>query len=161
MAIQEGVNIHLTFDRPLTGSLIGAAAHFKIQISRPRYSPGGTLSTVLLDVIAVTAEDSYTVALTLASGNLTSLQTAVGAVSVIYDGAGPLRGEGGPVAPFTASFLPEDVDFKPDVAELEHITLATVAAGTLTRITRISTREHEHVALAVTAAGSLIHVGEL
>lgn len=161
MAKADGVKIRLTFDRALIGGVLDAAAHFKVQISRPRYSPGGTLSAVLLDVIGVEQEDETTLALTLASGNLSSLQTAVGSAAVIYDGAGPLEGEGGPVEPFTASFTPEDVTFKPDVDDPEHIELAVAAAGTLTRIYYTHTQENEHVSLAVTAAGVLTHVGDL
>ena len=161
MAKADGVKIRLTFDRALTGGVSGAASHFKIQISRPRYSPGGTLSAVLLDVIAVEQEDEATLALTLASGNLTSLQTAVGDASVIYDGAGPLAGEGGPVEPFTASFTPSGVDFKPDVAEAEHVELSATAGAVLTRIYYTHTQETEHISLAATAAGVLTHVSDL
>jgi len=153
--------ITLTFDRALNGVLTGAASHFKVRFSRAAYSPGGALSTVQLSVTGVTAPDDSTLTLTLAAGNRNNLETAVGIVSVVYDGAGPLVGEGGPVAPFTTSFTPSGVSYKPDVIDAEHIELAVAASGLLTAITHIRAQGPEHVSLAVTASGTLTHVNDL
>jgi len=162
VANTDDFTVLVTFDRDLTGSLTGAEAHFAVQISRPAYSPGGALSTVTLAVQSVTADGDDTVLLHLASGNLTSLQTAVGAAAVIYDGAGPLTGVGGPVAPFTESFTPALDDFKPDVIDAEHVELAAVVSAALTRIYTRLTQETEHISLAaVTASGTLTHVDDL
>jgi len=155
-------SLTVSFDVALTGSLTGAASHFKVQISRPEYSPGGALSTVLLPVSAVTASGSSALVLTLPAGNLNSLQTAVGDVAVVYDGAGPLAGAGGPVQPFTKSFTPTLDAFKPDVSDAEHIELAVTVEGELTRIYYKNTQETEHISLAtVTASGTLTHVDDL
>ena len=162
LANTDDFTVAVTFDRDLTGSLTGAASHFSVQISRPAYSPGGALSTVTLPVQSVTADGDDTVLLHLAAGNLNSLQTAVGSVAVIYDGAGPLIGLGGPVAPFTETFTPTVTAFKPDVIDAEHVELAAAVTGTLTRIYIRNTQETEHISLAaVTASGTLTHVDDL
>jgi len=153
--------VTVTFDRSLIGAITGAASHFVVRINRPAYSPDGALSVVDLPVTAVTALDDMTLSLSLGAGNLSSLQTAVETAAVVYDGAGPLVGAGGPVAPFSASFTPALAEFKPDVADLEHIELSVVASGLLTRIYYTNTQENEHISLAVTASGVLTHVDDL
>jgi len=162
-AANDGADqIVLTFDKALTGSLTGAAPHFSVGLSVYTFVPGGVLEAAVRAVAAVSAgETADELILTLTPGNRTDLQPAVGAVTVSYDGLGPLQGEGGPVQPFTASFTPASVTWKPDVAELEHIELALTATGTLTQITNRLTQDAEHIELSVTAIGTLTHVNDL
>lgn len=155
------VAVQVAFDRALTGGLTGAASHFKIQIIRAQYSPGGALSTVQLPVIDVNEVDSSTINLILAAGNLNNLQTSEGDVTVIYDGAGPLYGAGGPVRPFSVSFLPGLEEYKPDVIDAEHIELSAAVSGALTRIYITNTQGPEHISLSVAASGVLTHVDDL
>lgn len=153
--------IVLTFDRALTGALAGAEAHFSVALSVYTFVPGGVLEAAERPVAAVTSENNVTLLLSLTPGNRTDLQPAVGAVTVTYDGLGPLSGEGGPVQAFSETFTPAAVTWKPDVAELEHLSLGLTAAGTLTQITNRLTQDPEHIELTVTAAGTLTHVNDL
>jgi len=157
----DDFTLSVTFDRALTGSLTGAASHFKLQISRPQYSPGGELSTVVLDVTDVTASGDDAIILSLGNGNLASLQTAVGNVTLIYDGSGPLCGDGGPVGPFSETFTPDIAEFKPDLNDPEHLEISASVSGTLTRIDYTDGAEREHLGITVTASGTLIHVDDL
>lgn len=153
--------IVVTFDRALAGSLTGAASHFSALLSVPDYAPDGALHEETRTPVSVTASGSDTVILTFASGNLTDLTKSDGAITLIYDGAGPLAGEGGPVYPFSETFTPDGLSPKYDQDDAEHIELDLTALGTLIRIYHTDAAEREHIELSVAASGVLTHVNDL
>lgn len=154
--------ITVVFSADLIGSLTDAASHFAVRFSVPEFSPGGTLHEETRTPVSAAASDSDTVVLTFAAGNLTDLSKAVGDVTLEYDGAGPLQGEGGPVYPFSETFAPADLPPKYDQRDAEHIELAVAAVGTLTRIYYTAGKEEEHLALSsVAVSGVLTHVDDL
>lgn len=153
--------IIVTFNRALTGSLTGAAPHFTASLSVPVYSPDGALHTETRTPVSVAASGSDTIVLTFAAGNLTDLTKSDGSITLVYDGAGPLAGEGGPVFPFSETFTPTGLTPKYDQNEAEHIELGVTASGTLTRIYYTYAQETEHISLGVTAAGTLTHIDDL
>lgn len=153
--------IVVTFDRALIGSLSGAASHFTALLSVPEYSPGGETHQETRTPVSVSASGSDTVILTFASGNLTDLTKAHGAITLVYDGAGPLAGEGGPVYPFSETFAPDGLSPKYDQNDAEHIELNVTALGVLTRIYHTAAQNAEHVAFTVAASGTLTHVNDL
>lgn len=153
--------IIVTFDRALIGSLSGAASHFTALLSVPEYSPGGETHQETRTPVSAAASGSDTVILTFASGNLTDLTKAHGAITLVYDGAGPLAGEGGPVYPFSETFAPDGLSPKYDQNDAEHIELDVSALGVLTRIYHTAAQNAEHVAFTVAASGTLTHVNDL
>lgn len=153
--------IIVTFNRALTGSLTGAAPHFTAYLSVPVYSPDGALQTETRTPVSVAASGSDTIVLTFAAGNLTDLNNAVGGITLSYDGAGPLAGEGGPVFPFSETFTPVGLTPKYNIGDLEHIELGMTAAGVLTRIYWTRAQETEHISIGVTASGTLKHIDDI
>ena len=158
----DGANeIAVTFDRALIGSLTGAASHFSALLPVPEYSPGGAVHTETRAPVSATTSGSDTIVLTFAAGNLTDLSKADGAVTLIYDGAGPLAGEGGPVVPFSETFALSGVAPKYDQNDAEHIELDLTALGVLTRVYNLAAYEGEHMAFSLGASGTLTHVNDL
>ena len=153
--------IVVTFDGDLTGSLTDAAAHFTAELSVPAWSPGGALHTETRAPVSVAASGSDTIVLTFAAGNLTDLTKSAGDITLIYDGAGPLCGEGGPVFAFSESFTPTGLTPKYDSDDAEHIELAAAVTGALIRVYRTDTQEQGHISLGATVAGVLTHVNDL
>lgn len=152
----------VTFDRALTGSLTGAASHFSAVLSVPEFSPGGALHAETRTPVSVAASDSDAVVLTFAAGNLTDLTKSAGDITLTYDGAGPLAGEGGPVFPFSVTFTPTGLSPKYDQRDAEHIELSVAAAGVLTRVYYTDAQASpEHIELSVSASGVLTHVNDL
>lgn len=163
VSVSSSGNTQITvrFSAALIGSLSGAASHFSAAFQIPVWSPGGALQSVTRVPSAVAASDPDTVVLTFPAGNQTDLGNAVGTITLTYDGAGPLTGEGGPVYPFSETLVPAGLTPKYDSDDAEHIELSAAAAGVLTRIYRRSGYGPEHIELSVTASGVLTNVKDL
>lgn len=99
--------------------------------------------------------------LSFASGSVNSFRNAYGDITLTYDGAGGLEGEGGAVEAFEETFAPVGLVPKPNQNDAEHIELSLTAVGTLTRIYYTDTQEREHISLDVSASGVLTHVDDL
>ena len=153
--------IILTFDADLDADLTGAAAHLSALCQIPEFSPGGALIPTHRRPASVAVSGSDTLILTFPVGNQASLSMAVGDVAVVYDGAGPLAGAGVPVEPFSLSFTPAGLTYKPNVRDAENIGLTAAAAGTLTRITYVSGATLEHLEFSAAAAATLTHIDDL
>lgn len=177
--------ITVVFDKPLTGSLTGAAAHFQAAFDVPDWSPGGALHQETRTPVSVSASGPDTIVLTFAPGNRRDLGNAYGTITLSYDGAGPLEGANGPVELFDEPFYPTGLEPKWDSndaehielsaaatgsltaievkqgAEKEHIEFSAAAAGTLTEITYRNRQETEHIAFSAAASGTLTHIDDL
>lgn len=114
-----------------------------------------------LELTFITTESRRNLLLLFASGTVGSFRNAAGNITLTYDGAGGLEGEGGPVEDFEETFAPIGLVPKPNQNDAEHIELSLTAVGTLTRIYYTNAQEREHISLAVSASGVLTHVDDL
>ena len=94
---------------------------------------------------------------------LERFESAAGAITVTYDGAGALAGAGGAVEAFSKTFSPTELVPKPDQNDEEHIAITEVtASGTLTKIYYTNTKEDEHLEITnITAVGVLTHINDI
>ena len=113
-----------------------------------------SLSQVLIQSDA----DAYKLVLTTALPNFSS---AVGNMSVSYDGLGGLQGQGGPSESFTSTFTPSGLTWKGHQCDEEHFTMSASATATLVPIAYTNTQENEHIELAMSAVAMLIDVHDL
>lgn len=153
--------ISIVFDEELTEPLTGAAEHFSVSFPSYLYTPGGPAITVTLTPYAVSASDSDTIVLTFREGNTTALNNAAGDITVEYDGAGPLLGEGGPVYPFTETFTPTGLDPKFNIGNTELLRPNVIASGAMTRIYYSSGYQSEIIRPKILASGTLTHINDL
>ena len=114
-----------------------------------------------LGLTFITTESRRNLLLLFASGTVGSFRNTAGNITLTYDGAGGLEGEGGPVEDFAETFIPIGLVPKPNQNDAEHIELNLTAVGTLTRIYHTNAREREHISLAVSASGVLTHVDDI
>lgn len=159
----DGEQIAIRFTQPLIGDVIGNEDAFTISFDEYNYVPGGTTATVTRTLDSVTAGDTADVIiLTLPSGNVNSIQNAAGDVTVSYAG-GTLAGEGGAVEQFELDFTPEDLIFKGDQNDAEHIEISNISAtGTLMHIYYTDTKTDEHIEIAnITATGTLTNIHDI
>lgn len=123
------------------------------------------LTPTLTDLIVqiFDTEDDNMVVLLFDSGSTNSIQRAVGDITVVYDGSGTLKGQGGPVMAFERTFTPEGLDPKNNPHATEHIEIADmVSTGTLTRIYHTDASGNEHIELSdISAVGVLTRIEDI
>lgn len=160
----DGAKIKITFSEPLTGTVTGNQAHFTVTSQEYNYVPGGTLGAVTHTVTSTAAGDNAK-ELVLTVKDTERFESAVGQITVAYDGSGTLVGEGGSVLAFTNTFVPTDLIPKPHQNDAEHIEISSVAAaGTLTKIdyTDTAAQDMGHIEITgITAAGVLTKVSDI
>lgn len=107
--------------------------------------------------------DSKKIILNFPSGNVSSIQRAIGDITVVYDGTGTLKGEGGPALAFEQVFTPKELDPKNNPHIIEHIDADIQATAVLKRVFyKNYSCKVEHVELSdMTASGVLTHVDDL
>lgn len=143
---------------------VGNESKFSISFEEYTFVPGGTLVRTTRFAKAIEQVDDYTILLIFPSGNLNSVQRAVGEITIAYDGSGTLTGLGGPVLAFEKTFLPVDLDPKNNPNDEEHIEISNIqAASNLMRVYYTNTSNgSEHIEISsVTAIGSLISVYDI
>ena len=115
-----------------------------------------------LELTFITTESRRNLLLYFASGSANSFRNAAGDITLTYDGAGGLDGEGGPVEAFEETFTPIGLVPKPNQNANGHIDLGLTASGVLTRIYRTSVKSgDEHLELQLSASGALTHVDDI
>lgn len=115
--------------------------------------------TPKLDKILVRSDtDKKVLMLTSAIPNFSS---AIGNITVSYDGHGGLRGEGGNAAAFTGTFTPTNLTWKGHQNDEEHIEVDIDADVDLIAIVYRNTKEDEHIELTLSAAIALIDIHDL
>lgn len=153
--VTSGAQLPVTWPSDLSGSTL----YIKIQMSTSDTSASPALSGMMLE--AFDAGSRLNLLLLFASGTVGSFRNAAGNITLTYDGAGGLEGEGGPVEDFTETFTPVGLTPKPNQSDAEHIEFGLTAVGALTRIYYTDAQEREHISLAVSASGVLTHVDDL
>lgn len=160
----DGAKIKIVFDSPLVGDVTGKQNSFTVTVPEYTYVPGGTIQNVVKTVASTYAGDTA-YELILEMEPLKRFESAAGNITVAYNGAGGLAGQGGAVQPFTTSFTPVDLVPKPDQNDAEHIEIGNVTAvGTLTRIYYTNTVDQEqgHINISgISATGTLTHVNDI
>lgn len=142
---------------------IGNESKFTVSFQQYNYVPGGTLSKVARAVTSIEVVDNYTVILNFNSGNVNSIQRAVGEITVAYDGFGTLMGQGGPVLAFERTFTPQGLDPKDNPHDIEHLGIYQVSAkGALTRVYYNSLMAAENLSVSsVEVTGVLTHIDDI
>ena len=160
--IGDGAYIKILFTEDLTGAVTGNENHFTVTWSEYDFVPGGALVGRTGEVYGTSIGEVETV-LVLEMDTLDHFYNAAGRITVEYDGAGTLQGEGGSVEPFTLSFLPHDLVAKPNQNPVEHLEItAAAASGVLTRVYYTDTTEREHIEItSISADGVLTRIGDL
>ena len=138
--------------------LTGSALEVKVEMSTEDTSVTPSLSD--LEIVIRDAGDDCVIVLSLTPGNITSIQNAIGEVSVSY-GGGSLLGQGGPVQDFSLSFTPEGLEPKHHPHDTEHIAVDVKVNATLTRIYYTDASETEHIEVAVDPIATLILVDDI
>lgn len=159
----EGAYIKITFTESLTYAVDGNQSHFTITWQEYNMVPGGSLINKTGTVLQ-TFLGEYDDELILEMQPLQRFHNAVGQITVAYDGAGTLQGDGGAVEAFSASFTPQDLEPKNNPHHSEHLEIVSVSAtGSLPLVTYYNTRSsHEHLEIvSVTASGTLTHIDDL
>lgn len=158
--IGDGAYIRIRFSEPLVGAITGNQAHFTVSWMQYDYVPGGALVEQEYTPLAVHTTDSND-ELVLEMPTLHHFYNAVGQITIAYDGAGTLAGDGGAVEAFEFAFTPTDLIPKPNQNDAEHIELSAAALGVLTRIYWRNAQNEEHVSFSAAASGVLTHVDDL
>lgn len=115
-----------------------------------------------LELTFITTESRRNLLLYFASGSVNSFRNAARDITLTYDGAGGLEGEGGPVEAFEETFTPIGLVPKPNQNANGHIDLGLTASGVLTRIYHTSVKSgDEHLELQLSASGALTHVDDI
>lgn len=123
------------------------ASHFSVADQEYTYVPGGTLATTTRTIASITKVNATTLELTVTKPSLSS---AIGNVTVSYDGLGGLRGLGGPAAAFTGQFAITGTSWKGHQNDIEHIEFNDIEADiTLTALGYYDTKSSdEHIELS-------------
>ena len=111
------------------GSYDNTTAYIKVELTTTDVTLTPTVSS--LHLALQTAEDTCNIILEMEP--LQRFESAVGPITVAYNGGGTLIGEGGAVLAFMQSFTPTDLVPKPHQNDAEHIVLSTTPICKLTK----------------------------
>lgn len=156
----DGARILIVFDKPLIGTVTDQQSHFKVMVHEYTMVPGGVIQDVVKEVNSTEAGELEN-QLILNMEPLQRFESAVGRITIEYDGEGTLMGVGGPVVAFSASFSPTGLIPKDNPNDMEHISISVSASGRLTKVTYSDTSENEHIKISVTAVGVLTHINDI
>lgn len=92
---------------------------------------------------------------------LPDFSSAVGDMTVSYDGLGGLQGTGGPTQGFTGTFTPMGLTWKGNQNDAEHIEVEVDASVTLTEIIYHSAQETEHVEVSAGITVTLTDIHDI
>lgn len=104
--------------------------------------------------------DKNVISLHFPEGNQNSVQNAISAFNVAYNGL-TLEGPGGFVEPFDIEVSNDGLTYKGDQHNAEHISVTAQAAGTLTRVYYSTTQDAEHIEVSLSAVGVLTHIDDI
>ena len=153
--VTSGAELPVTWPSDLSGSTL----YIKIQMSTSDTGASPELSGMMLE--AFDAGSSLNLLLIFASGTVGSFRNAAGNITLTYDGAGGLEGEGGPVEAFEETFTPTGLTPKPNQNDAEHLEISATVAGILTRIYYTDVAANGHLEITATVSGTLTHVDDL
>lgn len=165
MSKKDGQRIILTFSQKIISDANLAKDAISLLYKEYDMTPEGKLINIERSPISVKniSANKKKIALNFASGITHSFQNVVGKIKVKFDSTkGTLSGYGGPVESFETTFLPEDLEYKPNPHNPEHIEVSVSATGNLIRIYHKNCREKEHISITnITAVGTLTKVEDI
>jgi hypothetical protein len=153
----EVITVTLTEDI-ITDDISGLKDNFSVSLYEYPYTPEGVLTGTTRSVESITKGADNELILTLDIPNISS---AIGDVTVHYDGAGILEGAGGPVQAFNGTFTPAGLTWKGHQNDVEHLDVSASAIGTLTKVYYHDGFTKEHIDVSAGATATLTHVGDL
>lgn len=159
----EGGYIKITFTEPLTSIVSGNQPHFTVSWQEYDMVPGGSLINKTGEVLETFAGETNYI-LILGMQPLQRFKNAVGRITVSYDGAGTLQGEGGSVEEFSVSFLPQDLIAKNNPHHSEHLEISSITVtGSLPLVTYYDSQSNpEHLEISsITVSGTLTNIEDL
>lgn len=158
----EDMKVYIQFDLNLTNADITTlGSHFSLSLSEYSYIPEGSL---VAKTRSIAAMDFYngttdTIELTINNPNFSS---AVGDITVIYDGTGGLKGIGGPVAAFSETFTPTGLTWKGNQNDVEYIKVGATASAVMTRIYYHNFKnDDEYIKVGASASAVLTDIHDL
>lgn len=142
------------------GDFSGSTLYIRVELATEQETETPTFYGFHLVVRDVS--DLNVIVLHLAPGNQNSIQNAAGDITVGYSG-GTLMGRGGPVLDFSKSFTPEDLTFKGNQNDEEHIDISNLSVDVdLIHIYYTDSKCDEHISLTgLSAAAILTNVKDL
>ncbi len=155
-----GETLTVTFDEDITNTdFSGVLSHFGVSLSEYKYTPNGPLQSTTRTVTEITKVSSTVLRMTLSTPNISS---AVGDVTLSYDGLGGLRGYGGPASAFAENFTPVGLTWKGHQNEEEHIALRGSMQMTISQIQHYTAKNpDEHIALGMSATITITDIHEI
>ena len=93
--------------------------------------------------------------------SIPNFSSAIGNMTVSYDGLGGLGGTGGPTAAFTGTFTPSGLTWKGHQRSEEHIGVSVSANISNTQVVYSAAQEQEHLEATIVADVKLINVHDL
>lgn len=160
--IADGAYIIIIFTQYLTGSISNNESHFTVSWQEYNKVPGGVLISKSFPPLSTfQGTDSTQVVLEMDWNH--RFYNVAGQITVDYDGAGTLQGEGGSVEAFHVSFIPTDLIEKPNPNDEVNLNISNVAVSkNLIRIYYTDVKEDEHLSIAsVSWTGTLIHIDDI
>lgn len=123
----DGMEITLVLTEDMLNTDVSnMLSHFELSDQEYTYVPEGTLETTTRTMATITKIDNKTLKFTI---NKPSISSAIGNVTITYDGLGGLKGLGGPAAAFTGTFTPTGLTWKGHQNDVEHIEFSNIAAN--------------------------------
>ena len=158
----NGTQLAMRFSHPLIGDLAGNEVAFTVTTQEYDMVPGGTLQEKARagTGVQMDEQDDHILILELGTGNTTSIQNAIGEVTVDYAG-GTLMGEGGMVPNFSRTFRPEGLAYEGHQHDIERIDVDISARSELIRVYHHDRNGPEHISVSASATSALIHVDDL
>lgn len=148
--------------KALVAAPVGNEQAFEVRGKIYTFVPGGELVDEIFDVVSVSKHETIENAILLEIDDYDRFESVIGELTVVYTRLlGNLSGAGGAVEDFEVSFQPEDLIWKGDQNDVEHLSVSVAAAGSLRRVTHNNTKADEHINVNVIASGVLTHVDDI
>jgi len=153
----KGEKIYLTLTEVPTNNVTTMASSFSVALQEYNYVPGGSLQNTTRSVASV-AQDSNNEKVLILTLNTPNISSAIGDVTVSYNGLGGLKGVGGPSEAFSGTFTASGMTWKGGQNDQEHIGFAGVAASVTLRpiITYNTKATDEHISFASVSASVVL-----
>ena len=134
----------------------GQTCGLRIRISLATTNTNNT--PAVSGMIIRSADDKKILVLT---PDIPNFSSAIGNMTISYDGLGGLRGRVGPTAAFTGTFTPAGLTWKGHQNDVEHIEVSTSANVALTHIDFYDAQETEHIEVSASATVTLTNIHDL
>lgn len=163
--IADGMKIGVSFDRALMeSSIAGSLSGFTLSGQEYTYVPGGELQDKTYTLASVEAHPTEPNSILITTAEGSRFCSAAGNLTLSYNGAGGLRGEGDVVAAFTLTITPEDLLPKPHQNDAEHLEITSITPNA--NLIQIYYSDYqqggEHLEItSISATATLTHIDDL